>query len=266
MVTAYNTEWDEENGQAWEIKNFIELTDEDVLNMKVITTDIKIKLLYQNDLLYVSLCDTFDTELWKKCVSQVYHDSYDIVPRNLYEHIIKALENNNHGIDISQIRRDIPYDTEKILNSFYINIYRILLKTEKQSPYSTNTKRLSPSWSCIACTFHNKNMSDLTCGMCDREREDMSRKRDICIPRMSSELKKRRRVKLKAGQMASTSEKNHDNQDMKIIRHRIRRYLSGDPIVWCNEWQFFIKFEDVSLDTVVTIDDCFFMYGKDACV
>ena len=26
MVTAYNTEWDEENGQAWEIKNFIELT------------------------------------------------------------------------------------------------------------------------------------------------------------------------------------------------------------------------------------------------
>ena len=26
MVTAYNTEWDEETGQAWEIKNFIELT------------------------------------------------------------------------------------------------------------------------------------------------------------------------------------------------------------------------------------------------
>jgi len=26
MVTAYNTEWDEINGQGWEIKNFINLT------------------------------------------------------------------------------------------------------------------------------------------------------------------------------------------------------------------------------------------------
>jgi FkbM family methyltransferase len=27
MITAYNTEWDNKNGQAWEVKNFIELTE-----------------------------------------------------------------------------------------------------------------------------------------------------------------------------------------------------------------------------------------------
>jgi len=27
IITAYNTEWDDANGQAWEIKNFIELTE-----------------------------------------------------------------------------------------------------------------------------------------------------------------------------------------------------------------------------------------------
>jgi DNA invertase Pin-like site-specific DNA recombinase len=121
---------------------------------------------------------------------------------------------------------------------------------EDRSPYyeRTEVKRRAPSWSCVACTFHNENMLGLSCGMCGREREGMSSRRDARAP-FSSALFVREEpmpaVSSEVGQ-ASTSRtpEESNSQVRKIIRHRIRRYLSGDPIAWCNEWQFFIKFED----------------------